>query len=191
MEADTSIVLGNSAVVLTFSTKVWILIDVLSMSAKKRAMFEHFLSVWGNVISNEHIATFTQLYSTIPGGEKYILRSFPQDGQLPIERQLSNATDALCTKLTAESSRALDILRNQHRREILDAALKEIQIVASTAVEDEFKRLYADLDERMEHGITDMPVHVVRSMLSVALLNVKGNLREFVDSATNAERYPT
>lgn len=191
VDVKTSIVLGNSADALTFPTRVFMLIDLLSMSAKKRAMFEHFLALWRSVALTEHSASFIQLYSAIPAGEKYILRSFPQDTQLPIEHQLSNAVELLCNKLKDESSRAMDILRNQQREEILGAALNEVQEMASTAIEDVFRARYKELDERMELGMVNMPVKNVRSMLAVILLTAKGKLREFVDSATNAERYPT
>lgn len=191
VDLDTSITLGNSEEALTFPTKVFMLIDLLSMSAKKRAMFEHFLALWKHITPYEQPSSFTELYSVIPGGDKYILKSFPQEAHLPVEEQLSSAVNLLGFKLKEESTRALDILRNRHRAEILATALDEVQEAATSALQEEFTKRYTELDERTELGIANMPVKDVRTMLSVVLLNVKGRLREFVDSAINAERYPT
>jgi hypothetical protein len=167
------------------------LIDLLSMSAKKRAMFEHFLAVWRHLSLNEDLGSFTKLYLAMPGGDKYILKSFPQEAHLAMEEQLFSAFNLLGSKLKEESTRALEILRNHHREEILATALDEVQEAATSALQEEFTKRYTELDDRTELGIANMPVKDVRTMLSVVLINVKGRLREFVDGAINAERYPT
>lgn len=190
VDANTSITLGTSEDALTFPTKVFLLIDLLSMSAKKRAMFEHFLALWRHPALNEGPVSYTQLFSTMPGADKYILKSFPQEAHLPFEDQLSNAVNLLGAKLKEESTRALDILRNRNRDEILAAALDEVQEAVKTVLQEEFTKRYKELDDRTELGIANMPVRDVKSILSVTLQNVKGMLIELVDKAISNERYP-
>ncbi|MGC4041888.1 MAG: hypothetical protein QM710_14185 [Flavobacterium sp.] len=117
---------GNKSSSLSFNQKIGLLIDIGALPPEEKGKFQLFMEIRNQFMHNLQAKTYELCFSFLPGRDKFILKLYPQDGNLNVEEQLEKATMELSDEVSRITVNLIEKVKEKFERDIELDMLKKI-----------------------------------------------------------------
>jgi hypothetical protein len=109
---------GNKGTSLSFSQKIYLLIDIQALSKNDKTKYLTFMEIRNQFMHNLGAESYVDCFSFLNGKDTYILKQYPQEKNLSREEQLSIATTQLADELLQKTINLIHNVKEKYSEEI-------------------------------------------------------------------------
>lgn len=156
--------LGNMSGNLSFSQKVNLLIDMEALSPNERSKTQAFMEIRNQFMHNIEAKDYVTCFKYLADKKKFLLKTYPQNTDLPMEEQLHKAS----IQLASDVIKIIVSVNEKVNRKITEEAKKDIleryqktSIDAIFEVEKLFNSMY---DHAKSKGLESIQIEELKKL---------------------------
>ncbi|OJW82056.1 MAG: hypothetical protein BGO69_15780 [Bacteroidetes bacterium 46-16] len=100
----------NKSSSLSFNQKIMLLIDIGALDKEAQTIFTKFMEIRNVFMHDIWADTYEKCVAKIDGLEKWLLKTYEQDKNLPKELQLRSAIESLCSAVIGNTLRIVELV---------------------------------------------------------------------------------